>query len=81
MFLLSVLTQFARALQVQLMLQLNLEDQLGPIHANAFSFENSYFLMGCLLSSALKRPKTPVKTEPFKKGFKRKRIVLKTLRL
>ena len=53
------------------------------IHLNAFSFENVSFLIRFRLSSTLKRPKTPLKTETFDNGFKSgdfwKRIVLKTL--
>ena len=41
-----------------------------PIHTNAFSFENAYFLMRFHLSSTLKHAKTPMKTETFENGFK-----------
>ena len=37
-----------------------------------FRFENAYFLIHFRLSSALKRPKTPMKTGTFQNGFKRR---------
>ena len=51
-------------------LNIPLSADIGAIHTNAFSFGNAYFLIRFRLSSTLKPPETPMKTETFENGFK-----------